>query len=361
MDKQLKPNWIRSAGYDLLFILSPPFICLLLIFSFPSLFRADELHSEWLWFFLIVVIDVGHVYSTIYRTYFDKNTINKNKTLFYLSPLLIYIIGVVLHSINPIFFWRAMAYLAVFHFIRQQYGFLRLYTRNEENNFYKKIDSIIIYASTLYPILVWHLKGKQLFDWFIENDFIYINFPEAIPFLSVLYIALLVLYLLKEIIVCIKLGKINLPKNILIAGTALSWYFGIVYFEGDITFTLLNVVSHGIPYYSLVWAYGNKKSGDNTTDIQWLKRVFKPVNLLLFIGVLLILAYAEEMLWDGLVWKEHLTIFPFSSFFPNIIDSKIFMSLLIPLLSLPQLVHYFIDGFIWKLKNDTFEWSAFLR
>jgi hypothetical protein len=125
--------------------------------SFPSFFAATEIQSEWLWLFLIVGIDVGHVYSTIYRTYFDKEIIRKNPTLFFLSPVLIYIAGVMLHSVNPILFWRAMAYLAVFHFIRQQYGFLRLYTRNEKQNLLKRIDSVMIYSSTLYPLLYWHL------------------------------------------------------------------------------------------------------------------------------------------------------------------------------------------------------------
>ena len=164
-------SWIKSRLYDFLFILFPPFACLLVIYFFPHLFINEKHESELLWFVLIVCIDVGHVYSTIYRTYMDKETIRKNRMLFFLSPLLLYLTGVMLHSIHPLFFWRAMAYLAVFHFIRQQYGFMRLYSRNEKQNpIFRKIDGVTIYAATLYPMIYWHTQGKQNFNWFIEND-----------------------------------------------------------------------------------------------------------------------------------------------------------------------------------------------
>ncbi|MCW3084006.1 MAG: hypothetical protein JWP12_1372 [Bacteroidetes bacterium] len=362
MSAAAKNPWIKSSLYDTVFILLPPFLCLLIIFLFPTLFFNDTNgESEWLWFFLVVCIDVGHVYSTIYRTYMDKETVLKNKLLFYGSPLIIYITGVFLHSINPLFFWRVMTYLAVFHFIRQQYGFMRLYSRKEQpSSISKKIDTLTIYAATLYPLLYWHLQGKQLFNWFIDNDFVYFNYPQLIPVFQIIYGIILLVYISKEIFFFIKYKQFNLPKNLLVAGTVVSWYMGIVYLKGDLTFTLLNVVSHGIPYYALVWAYGNKQKEQIPAKTNWIAVFFKPRNILIFLGFLIVLAYAEELLWDGFIWKEHGSVFPTSAFLPDLTDSKNLMSLLIPLLALPQLLHYFIDGFIWKIKKDKYGWSSVL-
>lgn len=354
-------SWIKSRLYDFLFILFPPFACLLVIYFFPHLFINEKHESELLWFVLIVCIDVGHVYSTIYRTYMDKETIRKNRMLFFLSPLLLYLTGVMLHSIHPLFFWRAMAYLAVFHFIRQQYGFMRLYSRNEkQNHFFRKIDTVTIYAATLYPIIFWHFKGQQNFNWFIENDFLFINQPGLIPAFFVIYLAILFIYLVKEIFIVFTEKKFNLPKNLLMLGTIVSWYMGIVYFKGDLTFTLLNVVSHGIPYYALVWAYGNNQQKKITMKENWMKLFFNPKNIFLFVGFLVVLAYLEEMLWDGFIWKEHNSVFPLTNLLPDLTGFKNLTSLVIPLLALPQLMHYFIDGFIWKMKKDKFGWSTFL-
>ncbi|MBK7570524.1 MAG: hypothetical protein IPI10_02485 [Bacteroidetes bacterium] len=354
-------SWIKSRLYDFLFILFPPFACLLVIYFFPHLFINEKHESELLWFILIVCIDVGHVYSTIYRTYMDKETIRKNRMLFFLSPLLLYLTGVMLHSIHPLFFWRAMAYLAVFHFIRQQYGFMRLYSRNEKQNpIFRKIDGVTIYAATLYPMIYWHTQGKQNFNWFIENDFFYINQPGLTPVFFVVYLAILFIYLVKEIFIVFTEKKFNLPKNLLMLGTIVSWYMGIVYFKGDLTFTLLNVVSHGIPYYALVWAYGNNQQKKITMKENWMKLFFNPKNIFLFVGFLVVLAYLEEMLWDGFIWKEHNSVFPLTNLLPDLTGFKSLTSLVIPLLALPQLMHYFIDGFIWKMKKDKFGWSTFL-
>jgi len=167
---------------------------------------------------------------------------------------------------------------------------------------------------------------------------------------------------MKEIYFSWNRHSINLPKNLLIVGTSLSWYLGIVYFKGDLTFTLLNVVSHGVPYYALVWAYGNKKSyGESFKSSDWLRNIFKPQYLVSFLFLLLALAYLEELVWDGLVRKEHLLVFPTSNFLPDITNNKILLSLCIPLLALPQLLHYFIDGFIWKMKKDTYDWFKFIK
>lgn len=357
-----KQIWIHKNWFDSIFILSPPFICLSLIFLFPTLFQTTNYENLWHWFILVLCIDVGHVYSTIYRTYFDKNIITTHKTFFILSPLLIYITGVILHSIDSILFWRAMAYLAVFHFVRQQYGFMRLYSRNEPESIFKKIDTITIYSATLFPLLYWHFSGIQNFNWFVKNDFIYLNNPSFIPILYVIYLSVLLIYVIKEIIIVIKYGWFNLPKNLLIIGTIVSWYFGIVYFKGDLTFTLLNVVSHGIPYYALVWSHGNKKTKQSVTSTpNWLSTIFKPKNIILFIGILIVFAYVEELLWDGFIWKEHESLFPTSNMLPHFTNNTSLMSFLVPLLALPQLLHYFIDGFIWKIKNDKFNWVQFFQ
>lgn len=340
-------NWIKSHGFDSVFILLPPFICLLIIALFPQYFIHNEM-NEFTWLILILVIDVAHVYSTIYRTYLDKATVLKNKFLFIISPILLYIIGVVLHQLNPLYFWRVLAYFAVFHFIRQQYGFMRIYDRTNSNKAELIFDKICIYSFTLLPVIYWHLNGPQNFNWFVPNDFYYFNNHNILPFVNGINITLFFVFIIKEIYTTVLNKKPNLGKQLIMIGTAISWYMGIVYFKGDLTFTLLNVVSHGIPYMALVWAYGNK-----TKENKW-RIIFKPKNIIIFLGIIIALAYVEEMLWNNLIWHDHEQIFP------NILDltitNKITLNILIPLLALPQIMHYFIDGFIWKLKKDEFGW-----
>ena len=50
-------------------------------------------------------------------------------------------------------------------------------------------------------------------------------------------------------------GIVNVPRNVIVIGTAASWYIGIVAATGDLVFTMTNVVAHGIPYLALTFIY----------------------------------------------------------------------------------------------------------
>jgi hypothetical protein len=353
-------SWIRSKSYDLIFILSIPFLCVFLLLLFPNYFSNDANNNALYWFILVVCIDVGHVYSTIFRTYLDKQVIQNNRTLFILSPILLYVLSVLLYNVSSLLYWRCLAYLAIFHFIRQQYGFMRLYARKDIAEKWSSIlDSITIYAATLYPIIYWHLNGKAQFNWFVSNDLIYINKPELIIFFNIVYLIILLLYVCKESYSLAFRKSINIPKNLLIIGTIISWYLGIVYFNGDLIFTLFNIACHGIPYFALVWAFGNKRVSKENS-LHWIYKVFIPKYLIGFIVFLIAIAYLEELLWDGLVWREHFAVFPTSFILPDLSQYTLLLNFVVPLLAMPQLLHYFIDGFIWKINKDKLGWTGVL-
>jgi hypothetical protein len=63
------------------------------------------------------------------------------------------------------------------------------------------------------------------------------------------------------------------------------------------------------------------------------------------------LAYAEEGLWDGFVWREHPELFNMFSGLPAL-DGR-WLTFAVPTLILPQLTHYVLDAFIWRLRKDT--------
>ena len=62
-----------------------------------------------------------------------------------------------------------------------------------------------------------------------------------------------------------------------------------------------------------------------------------------FLGVLWLIAYVEEMFWDRAVWHDHGWLFGA----PWEVGEKV-KALVVPLLALPQLTHYVLDGFVWR-------------
>jgi hypothetical protein len=350
--------WIYSPSVDGLFILLPPFVALLAVMLLPDYFLQQKEMPVAAWVVLVLCIDVAHVYSTLYRTYFDKETFSRQKNILLLIPLLSWMAGVMLYSMDGLLFWRVLAYVAVFHFIRQQYGFLRIYSRREPHSkLFGRIDTVTIYAAAVYPVLFWHLHPDRQFEWFVKGDFYQFQAEGAATAAGILYGLILVLYLLKEAILIWQTKTFNLPRNLIVAGTAVSWYFGIVHYNGDLVFTTLNVVSHGIPYMALVWIYGRKKYGHSPAarSRSLNGRVFTNYGLLIFLLIVVGLAFLEEGIWDAMVWNDHRTVFALFSGLPRITDHHL-LAFLVPLLTVPQMTHYLLDGFIWKLSKDTFNW-----
>jgi len=332
--------WIHKAKTDILFILLPSFVVLAVVLLFPAgLARLEASYSFYTWLFLIVFIDVAHVYSTLFKTYFNRDEFVKRKNLYLGLPLFCFLAGTVLFAFGSKVFWSVLAYVAVFHFIRQQYGFMRLYSRNESKEKWSRaFDSLIIYTATGFPMLYWFLSTPRQFNWFMPEEFFRYENKMLLQVFAVIYAVILLSYVLRTIYVSVKQQFFNIPKNTIIVGTVLSWYFGIVYFDNDLIFTLLNVVSHGVPYMALIYF--------REIDVKSKKGFFSTLGsykgVLLFLAIIIAIAFLEEYLWEILVWNEYFSI--------SAVDASDWHILLIPLLTVPQFTHYLLDGFIWKSK-----------
>lgn len=341
----MKQPWIKTPLFDSLYILAPPFVALGIVGLLPDRFKTTDDMPLVSWVLLVVLVDVAHVYSTLFRTYANPTRFRQQRLLFWLIPLLCYGLGVTVHSLNGLWFWRCLAYLAVFHFIRQQYGFLRIYSRTETVPLWvSRMDGLVIYMASLYPIFWWHVTPGRHFNWFVDGDFLQYEAAGLKQVAGIVYACLLLAYVGKEGWLYGRYGWFNTPKNLLVAGTVLSWYVGIVQFNGDLTFTLLNVISHGVPYMALIWA------SDYTALTRRLRAPLIPYRWIGYLGGLALLAYLEEGLWDGFVWREHQGIFGWFQALPAV-TSPTLLAWVVPLLALPQMTHYVLDGFIWRGKH----------
>ncbi len=342
------PCWLVSRGFDLAWILAPGLLPLMAVFLIPS-FHAGGADLSVLGFLLLVVgVDVAHVYATLYRTYLDPEEFARRRFAYLLTPFACLLIGVLLHRAEPILFWRALAYLAVLHFVRQQFGLVRLYAHRmgEDSRLDALLDRAAIYAATLYPVLWWHLHPRA-FAWFVPGDFRAFSAPVLVPVAKGVWAGILALFASRQAWRYLREGVWNPGKTGVVATTAISWYGGIVYFNSDIAFTATNVVAHGVPYIALVWLYCSRKWTAREGNASWMSWISAGKRILAFYGVLFVLAYVEEGAWDVLVWRDHASLFGAwqGIWRPS---SERLLSVLVPLLALPQATHYVLDAMIWR-------------
>lgn len=304
----------------------------------------------WAWIVAVLLVDVAHVYATVFRVYTDPEELARAPLLYALVPAGGLLVGGLLYAYGgEQGFWRVLAYLAVFHFVRQQYGWIALYRarRGETDTWGRRIDAFAIYMATLYPLVYWHAHLPRGFSWFIEGDFTYARFDPTpvVTAAAVLFWLALVLYAGRSLWRW-RQGFTNPGKDMVVASTALCWYVGIITFNSDYAFTVTNVFIHGIPYLVLIYAYGRDRETQGPHPR--IYDIFRH-GPLAFLAVLWLAAFVEELVWDRAVWHSHPGLF--GGAWPV---SPSALSFIVPLLALPQLVHYLLDGFIWKRRSGPF-------
>jgi hypothetical protein len=338
----LQSKWLFSQKIDLSVFLGSAVLSLLLLAVGWQLGIINNESPDWTWISAVLLIDVAHVWSTSFRVYFDAEEFKRRIWLYTLVPVFGYAIGVALYSESDLTFWRALALVAVFHFVRQQYGWVALYRAKakEKSNVTWWIDATTIYLATVYPLAFWMTSLPRKFDWFVKDDFFAL--PEITErVLFPLYVLALTTYFAKSIYLYFTRGFLNVGKDIVVLTTALCWYVGIVALNSDYAFTVTNVIIHGVPYFALIYFYAKSRRENANKFYRSLSH-----NWIVFLATLWALAYVEELLWHRGVWHEREFLFGADW---NLEDWKTY---LVPLLAVPQLTHYVLDGFVWRRKNN---------
>jgi len=305
---------------------------------------------EWVWLGAILFVDIGHVWSTLYRVYLDGQEVRRRPLLYLGTPVACYVVGVFVHSFGALIFWRALAYFAVYHFVRQQYGWLALYRRRagETSKLDYRLDTATIYAATLYPLIWWHAHLPRNIVWFMQGDFVTGLTAPVASVLAPVYWGLLVGFVLRQGYLLFAGGydpkRVNWGKVQLVGTTWFCWWLGIMAIDGDYAFTVTNVLIHGIPYLYLTYRYGRaRREQAPRSGVGRALRFGLPG----FIALLAFVAFSEESLWDSFVWHDHEWLFG-----AHDEAGRTLLLFLVPLLAMPQLTHYVLDGFIWKMKKN---------
>lgn len=324
--------------------------------------RLDTPVPPWLFVLLVAGVDVAHVYATAFRAYLDPARFRRRPALFIGVPLVAFALGQLAWSFGPHVFWRALAYLAVFHFVRQQWGWVA-YTRRRagerDDDGERGLDRAVIYAATLFPLLYWHVGLPREIAWFVDGDFARVPAwcaPWLVALGAAASLALHAAFALRQFARARAGLGVNWAKVQVVATTSASWFLAIVVLDSDIAFTALNVLSHGVPYLAVVWHVEARVERARGSPCG---RLFRPGarHALAFVGVLALLGYGEEWLWHQLVWLDQLTAFPG----PHAAGADggaasgagpLALSFLVPLLAVPQATHYLLDGWLWRIRTN---------
>ena len=335
-------RWLHSPAYDLGLFVAPGLVAAALALALWAADPTPRGVGPGLWIVAVLLVDVAHVYASLYRTYLDPVARRIHRRRLIAAPLLCAWFGLLLHLESPLLFWGVLAYIAIFHFIKQHLGFALLYVRAAgEGPRDRRLVAAALWAGTLAPVLYWHANLPREFAWFVDGDLL----AGAPAWLGDLALAaelpVLAAFLLRRLYLAAR-GRGSGPMiPLLVLTPALTWHLGIVWLDDDRVFTLTNVLFHGVPYLALVWLTGGR------TWVRARLPAAGPLALLAaFYGLLVALAFAEECLWDRLVWHERPGLFGGG----DPLDlPPLAAALVTALLAVPQATHYLLDRWIWRV------------
>lgn len=334
--------WLLSRRADLGLLVGPAWVALGVALVLP----VGQVLPPWAWLLMVLAVDVAHVYASLWRTYAHPGEVRRRPGLYLAMPLAVWLLLVALAAAAPELFWTVLAYLAVYHFVRQQWGIAALYRLREGlpgRSAGARLEKAAHYAVTVWPVVWWHAHLPRSFSWFTDTDFVR-GLPTWVAW-GTLPVVLCVVG--AHGVARLRSGRWSPGRDLWLLTTAAVWGPGIWAMGGDAAFTLPNVVHHGVPYFALVWWTGRMQHARGT-PVAGGGRPFSLRGLPLFLLPLLLLAVAEEWTWDRLLWLDHPGLF--GTFAPQLGPAA--TALVLGTLSVPQVVHYLLDGYIWRMDGS---------
>jgi hypothetical protein len=352
-------NWILDPFQDTLFVIAAPVLVLLAALAAFRIFGAEAAAR-----FIIVghiVFTVAHHLPTFIRIYGDVELFKRFQWSFVLAPMVplafsACVLGYINYKRYPVeyflYLYIMLALWDPWHFLRQHYGFMRIYDRPNAapRHIAARMDLALSVAWFVYIMLA---SGAWLAS--MLGD---IQSSVALPALSAMpegafgavvelardaAIATTFVYL-GYLLWCrhhgyfISAAKVALCITtfgvMFIAYTPNEWMLGIApLWTFKVGFAAVGIV-HMTQYLAIVWRYNRglaKRSGRARSG--WFHKLHARGGW--WVGgayVLICLAYGE------IVTTER--------------DSRGLMSILLAIGFTSTLLHYYFDGFIWKIRHQ---------
>ena len=295
---------VYNKTLDLLLLKFPiylPIIYCLILFNFPQ-------YEYFLAFFTLAFLAEPHFGATIpfFINKVNKEKINLEKIYLLYMPFVISIIALVSYIyINPLFF-LIFFLINVYHVTRQSVGVSKLYIQQKNEMKFQEysiyIANIILF---IYAIMKFYLGNINETNSLIINIFL---------------LTILLIYIL------FYLWRFGYNQNVLQALTGILIFAPVCFVDKPIHAIVMGVTMHYIQYIALTYkVVKGRKEDQIKKDISINYGYF---SIILIYGIIMAVLSMSNRLDNDFL--KHL--------------------LFIPLLG--QLLHFYIDGFLWKFSDN---------
>ena len=350
--------WILSPAQDALFVVGAPLLTLAAAIAAFGYFGAADATAYIV--LLHVVFTVAHHLPTFIRVYGDTDLFRRFKWTFVLAPVFpLLFVGAALAYLNArdypvenvLFLWVLLALWDPWHFLMQHYGFTRIYDRH--NAAPKKLAARMDLALSATWFVFIMLASGEWFASVLEDLFLTANIPLAVVLPSAAIELLTDIALVSACAATVAYGVYLAwcrRHGFAVSGVKLALFvtmFGVMFIAYTpnpwilawapgwtfaVGFAVIGVV-HMTQYLAIVWRYNRSLAAQEGRARGGAFRALHRRG-----GWLIGAAYVALCLaYGGALTGQH--------------ESRLLMSVLLALGFTSTLLHYYFDGFIWKLRH----------
>src|SRR6266513_4150205 len=331
-----KPNlWILDSWRDLVLYVCTPLVILPIFLLAQSRWSAQDIYL-----FVAAFGAMGHHLPGMIRAYGDRALFQRFKWRFILAPAFLVLVCVMF------FFWdlKGIVLVAfiwgVWHGMMQTYGFCRIYDAKVGSfaELTRRLDFALCGIWFATAVLLSPQRMTDTLETYYSAGGPFIQpalLRSAQQGLLTLALAVSGVFLLNFIWMWMQ-GKRPSPVKLVLLVTSISfwWYCNNIVASVLVGIALFEVF-HDVQYLSLVWIYNRKRVESDSSIGGFMRFVFRRSGALVGVYVGLVLAYGGLSLSKSYVGIDAVK---------NILTGVVTAS---------ALLHFYYDGFIWKVREKS--------
>ena len=327
-------GWIISPFWDSVLFIGAPVVSIGILFPLRVFWESQQYAL-----FLLAFLTFGHHFPGFVRAYGDHELFQRYKWRFVLAPPLFFAAAYWfqergLHGILMVTFtWD------IWHVLMQHYGFMRIYDakQKEISPLTARLDWIFSISSYVALIVA---------SPHYRNNLLYLAYQSGIPvlpmglfeFLKNVIYAVAILSAIAYVGYSIYLwrqGRHNIRKLVTLALFLGATYYLYIYSHDFVVGFAVWSGFHCLQYYGIVWAFNRSRVERGGDVTRFVRFVFRPKVALAVFYASLIFAYG------GLDFIQQ-----------NLPEGSTIKALLISFVAMSTVLHYYFDGFIWKMREQ---------
>src|SRR5262245_32373382 len=329
-----KPKlWILNSWRDLVFYVATP---LLLVPAF-ALAQARWSPQD-IYLFVASFGALGHHLPGMIRAYGDRALFNRFKWRFIFAPLFLLLVCISFYwwdlkgILLVLFFW------GVWHGLMQTYGFCRIYDAKTGSfaALTRRLDfaTCVIWFGTAVALSPYRLSDTLDIYYMCGGPFIPPNvIHQGQQLILFAAIAVSVLFAVHFVRTWVAGNRSNPVKIALLITSIAFWWYCNNLVSNILVGIALFEVFHDVQYLSLVWIYNRNRVEKDSNIGGFMRFVFRRSGSLIGLYVGLVFAYGSLSFINA-----HLGIDTIKRILTGVVTAS-------------TLLHFYYDGFIWKVRE----------